>query len=75
LTFLPLQVLRYSALLAGIAYGFSHQASITAKSKLNHIEAETKHHESLIRKGKAEWAKKTAPPEGGELNSLFGLGE
>lgn len=59
----PLQVLRYSALLAGALYGFSHQASLTTQSKAHHLEAEHSRQESLIRQAKAEWAKKTAPRE------------
>ena len=57
------KVLRYSALLFGIFYGFSHQRSITASNKASHVEHEYKHKESLIEKAKLEWKKKNLPPE------------
>lgn len=57
------QVLRYSALLFGIFYGFSHQRTITANNKASHVEHEYKHKESLIEKAKLEWKKKNLPPE------------
>ncbi|KAF7503327.1 hypothetical protein GJ744_003970 [Endocarpon pusillum] len=56
-------VLRYSALLFGIFYGFSHQRTIYANNKASHVENEYKHRESLIEKAKLEWKKKNLPPE------------
>lgn len=58
-----LQVLRYSALLFGLFYGFSHQTSIYANAKAAHAEHEYKHKEALIQKAKAEFAKKNLPPQ------------
>ncbi|KAL6720650.1 F1F0 ATP synthase subunit e, mitochondrial [Lecanora helva] len=58
-----IQVLRYSALLAGVAYGFTRQSSITAQTKSNHIDAEYKRKEGLVQQAKAEWARRTAPAE------------
>ena len=63
--FLPSKVLRYSALIFGIGYGFTHQSSITATSKSNQIEAGYRKREDLILKAKSEWAKKTAPVDEG----------
>jgi len=64
-------VLRYSALFFGVFYGFSHQRSLTATAKATHAEHEYKHKESLIQKAKAEFAKKSLPPqaktEGGDI--------
>lgn len=57
------KVLRYSALLFGIFYGFSHQRTIYANNKASHVENEYKHRESLIEKAKLEWKKKSLPPE------------
>ncbi|KAL1986903.1 hypothetical protein VTN96DRAFT_5320 [Rasamsonia emersonii] len=56
-------VLRYSALVAGLVYGLWHQSSLNAQAKRAEIEREYKHKESLIEQAKAEWRKKTAPPE------------
>lgn len=58
-----LQVLRYSALLAGIFYGFSHQRTITANNASAHAHAEYQQKVDLIQKAKLEWAKKTLPPQ------------
>lgn len=60
--FLPLQVLRYSALFAGIGYGLYHQTTINKKIQEHHNEEAIHHRESLVEKGKAEWVKKTSPP-------------
>jgi F-type H+-transporting ATP synthase subunit e len=56
------QVLRYSALVVGIFYGFSHQRTITNTAHAAHVQSEYKKKESLIQKAKLEWAKKTLPP-------------
>lgn len=57
------QVLRYSALAAGIFYGLYHQASLTASAKLSAINKEYEHKQSLIEKAKAEYSKKHMPAE------------
>ena len=57
------QVLRYTALFAGVGYGFYHQASIAAKAKMAQIDREFANQASLISKAKAEWAQKTMPKE------------
>lgn len=57
------QVLRYTALVAGIGYGYYHQKSIVAKAKAAHRDREFEKQASLIAKAKAEWAKKTMPKE------------
>ncbi|KAK5211942.1 F1F0 ATP synthase subunit e, mitochondrial [Exophiala xenobiotica] len=56
-------VLRWSALVAGIFYGFSHQRTITASNATAHAQAEYQHKADLIQKAKAEWAKKNLPPQ------------
>ena len=58
-----LQVLRYSALIFGVFYGFQHQRSITSHGKAAHAQAEYKHKEDLIQKAKLEWSKKSLPKE------------
>lgn len=60
------QVLRYAALLTGAGYGFYHQASLVAKTKMAHIDREFDNQANLISKAKAEWAKKTMPKEAKE---------
>jgi F-type H+-transporting ATP synthase subunit e len=55
------QVLRWSALAAGIFYGFSHQRTITANSAAAKEKAAYDHKLDLISKAKAEWAKKNIP--------------
>lgn len=56
-----MQVLRWSALVFGVFYGFSHQRTINAQSQAAHASAEWKHKEQLIEKAKLEWKKKTSP--------------
>lgn len=72
-----LQVLRYSALGAGIFYGFYHQAKLSSAAKLAAIDREYKHKQSLIEQAKAEYSKKNLPPsaktEGGDSTSIFPL--
>ncbi|RMZ91010.1 hypothetical protein DV736_g1769, partial [Chaetothyriales sp. CBS 134916] len=55
-------VLRYSALIFGVFYGFQHQRSITASIKASEEHAEYERKQSLIDQAKQEWAKKTLPP-------------
>ncbi|KAL7267356.1 F1F0 ATP synthase subunit e, mitochondrial [Rhizina undulata] len=56
-------VIRYSALGAGILYGFSHQRKLNAQAHLRAAESEYKHKESLIAQAKAEFAKRKATTE------------
>ncbi|KAJ9615030.1 F1F0 ATP synthase subunit e, mitochondrial [Cladophialophora chaetospira] len=56
-------VLRWSALVAGIFYGFSHQRTITANNAAAREKAAYNHKADLISKAKAEWAKKNLPPQ------------
>jgi F-type H+-transporting ATP synthase subunit e len=58
-----LQVLRWSALVAGIFYGFTHQRTIYSRNAAAHQKAEYDHKAELISKAKAEWAKKHLPPQ------------
>ncbi|KIW22631.1 uncharacterized protein PV07_10910 [Cladophialophora immunda] len=56
-------VLRWSALIGGIFYGFSHQRTINAHTAAAREKAEYDHKAELIQKAKLEWAKKTLPPQ------------
>ncbi|KAL2814795.1 ATP synthase E chain-domain-containing protein [Aspergillus granulosus] len=56
-------VLRYSALVAGLVYGFYHQSSITASVKRADADREYARQERLIEQAKAEWKKKTQPQD------------
>lgn len=58
-----MQVLRYTALVAGVGYGFYHQRSIAARANMAHVDKEYEHQASLIAKAKSEWAKKTMPKD------------
>ncbi|KAH8149559.1 uncharacterized protein LAJ45_06188 [Morchella importuna] len=54
-------VLRYTALGAGVFYGFTHQRKLSAQAKVRQAQNEYNHKEALIMQAKAEWAKKNAP--------------
>jgi len=55
------QVLRWSALGLGVAYGFYHQTAITAADKLRENQKAYEHKQSLINQARQEYQKKTAP--------------
>lgn len=55
------QVLRYSALGAGIFYGFTHQRSISAAEKAAAAQREYEHKQELINKAKEAYAKSKQP--------------
>jgi F-type H+-transporting ATP synthase subunit e len=57
------QVLRYSALFAGVFYGLWHQSSLNSRSRSAELDREYKHKESLIEQAKAEWKKKNTPQQ------------
>lgn len=56
-------VLRYSALAGGVFYGFYRQSSLNSQSKRAEIDREYAHKEHLIEQARAEWKKKTTPPQ------------
>lgn len=58
---MDVQVLRYSALGAGIFYGFYHQRTINRTLQSKAAEREYKHKQELIEKAKAEFAKSKNP--------------
>ncbi|KAI4222621.1 MAG: hypothetical protein L6R36_006009 [Xanthoria steineri] len=66
-------VLRYSALFAGISYGFYHQSNINALNHKAKVDRDFAHQASLITQAKAEFKKKNMPQEsvtkGGEVIS------
>jgi ATP synthase E chain. len=66
-------VLRYSALVAGLIYGVSHQSSLNSQAKHAEIERDYKRKESLIQQAKAEWAKTHAPAKKSEGRMLYDL--
>lgn len=57
------QVLRYSALAAGLAYGVYHQSSLNAQARRAEADREYARKAHLIEQAKAEWKKKTTPQE------------
>jgi len=74
-------VLRYSALLVGIFYGFSHQRTLNANTRAAHAQQEYHHKEDLIKQAKKAWAEKQLPPDqrakgdGGAYQSPTSLGQ
>ncbi|KZF23901.1 hypothetical protein L228DRAFT_246751 [Xylona heveae TC161] len=56
-------VLRYSALVLGVFYGLTHQASLTAQQKIAQIDRDYEKKESLIAQAKAAYVQKTLPAE------------
>ncbi|KAL1302427.1 hypothetical protein AAFC00_002820 [Neodothiora populina] len=62
-------VFRWSALALGVAYGFSHQASISAADKLRENAQEYERKQSLISQAKAEFARKNAPKDSSSKSS------
>jgi F-type H+-transporting ATP synthase subunit e len=63
-----LQVVRYSALVSGIAYGIFHRRTLQAKFDANAASAELKKREHWLEEAKAAWAKKNAPADGRECH-------
>ena len=61
------QVFRWSALVVGVFYGFSHQSSITARDKANHAKHEYENKQKLIDQAKAEYKRKTSPETDGGM--------
>ena len=47
---------------AGVFYGFSHQASLSASAKAAAVNREYEHKQKLIEQAKAEYSKKNQPP-------------
>jgi F-type H+-transporting ATP synthase subunit e len=64
------QVLRYSALGAGLFYGLYHQAKLSSAAKLAAVNKEYEHRQSLINQAKAEYTKKSQP-KSEETGSMF----
>jgi hypothetical protein len=71
------QVLRWSALFSGVAYGIYHQRALRQQEDINHMQRKYQSEESLINKAKAEWAKKNMPQDkknasgGGKSRACF----
>lgn len=69
------QILRYGALAFGIFYGITHRSALQSSAAKAEEQHEYQRKSDLITKAKAEWTKKTMPPEsktqggGGELLS------
>lgn len=57
-----MQILRWSALGAGVLYGVYHQASLSSSAKLAAINRQYEHKQKLIDEAKAEYTKKNLPP-------------
>ena len=68
-----LQVLRYSALVAGLFYGVYHQSSLNSQTRHAEATREYERKANLIEQAKAEWKKKTAPPAAPQTQSSGGM--
>ncbi|KAI4113277.1 MAG: hypothetical protein LQ341_007820 [Variospora aurantia] len=70
-------VLRYSALIAGVSYGLYRQSTLNAQSHKAQVDREYQRQASLITQAKAEFKKKNMPPgsvtKGGEDRVSVGL--
>ncbi|KZZ88017.1 ATPase, F0 complex, subunit E, mitochondrial [Ascosphaera apis ARSEF 7405] len=66
-------VLRWSALGAGLFYGFTHQRSLDSQAKAAQAEREYKHKEQLIEQARAEYRKKHPAPVVKDTPSPGGL--
>jgi len=64
------QVLRYSALGAGILYGLYHQRKLSSQAKAASEQAKYQHKEALIEQAKAEWARKHPVKDTGDCRLL-----
>ncbi|KAH8593682.1 putative ATP synthase subunit E, mitochondrial [Bisporella sp. PMI_857] len=64
-------VLRWSALGAGVVYGIYHQAKLSSAAKLAAIDRDYEHKQKLIEQAKAAYVKKNLPAskktEGGDI--------
>ncbi|KAH6670491.1 putative ATP synthase subunit E, mitochondrial [Halenospora varia] len=54
-------ILRWSALGAGVLYGVYHQAKLSTAAKVTAIDREYEHKQKLIQQAKAEYAKSKLP--------------
>lgn len=66
------QVLRYSALGAGIFYGFYHQRTIYATQRTEQAKQEYAHKQKLIDQAKAEYSKTKAPAPASSASATSG---
>ncbi|CAI7652380.1 unnamed protein product [Penicillium glandicola] len=64
-------VLRYSALVAGLVYGVYHQSSLNSVTKRAEVEHEYARKERLIEQAKAEYKKKTQPQQETQTSGLI----
>jgi len=55
----------------GVLYGVQHQRTLYKKEQKHKDSEEYAHKEALIRKAKEEYKKKTSPPSGILLPSIF----
>ncbi|KAI5298184.1 hypothetical protein KEM56_004261 [Ascosphaera pollenicola] len=66
-------ILRWSALGAGLFYGFAHQRSLDSQAQVAQAEREYKRKEQLIQQARAEYKKRHPAPVVKETQSPSGL--
>ncbi|KAF9970360.1 hypothetical protein BGZ73_006937 [Actinomortierella ambigua] len=57
-------VARWSALVAGLAYGYNHHNTLVAQEAKRAEEIKNAKHEALVAKAKLEWTKMNTPAGG-----------
>ncbi|KAG0223565.1 hypothetical protein BGW42_005810 [Actinomortierella wolfii] len=57
-------VARWSALVAGLAYGYTHHNTLVAQEAKRAEEIKKAKHDALVAKAKAEWVKMNTPTGG-----------
>ncbi|KAH6916715.1 ATP synthase E chain-domain-containing protein [Coprinopsis sp. MPI-PUGE-AT-0042] len=55
-------VVRYSALLSGVVYGFYHRRTLQSEADKHKLEHAAHHQEKLIAEAKAAWKRKQEGP-------------
>ncbi|KAF7307367.1 ATP synthase subunit e, mitochondrial [Mycena indigotica] len=60
-------VVRYTALFTGVAYGWYHRRTLQAAHDVHKIEAAAHQREHLIAQAKEAWIKKQQAPKAGSL--------
>jgi len=58
-----LQVIRYTALFSGVAYGWYYRRSLQASHDKHQLEDAAHHREKLIAEAKAAWKRKHEPQD------------
>lgn len=64
------QVLRWSAVVGGVAYGFVHNRTLNRNHQKEHVAAEFAAKQKVIDEAKQKWAALHAPKDGGLITDV-----